>query len=294
MLRGISNKREFLATALARSGIIGLLEQMLSARRSGLIVFTYHRIADPFRNLFYDPVISASPESFRTQVQWLQKHFRIIALDELISRLDDQAPCRELLVLLTFDDGYKDNFDVAMPILRELGVPATFFIPPAFLEDPRLPWWDHIAYVLKRTTIRQLVLKVGPQHAAPALVLTLDMMPRALAIMTIIQAFLEERISEPIWFLDQLEAQAEVTVDSESLGRTLFMSWDQVRELASFGKDWTIGSHSHTHHRLASLDDDTQRYELAESSACLKPCSVGRSGPLRIPMAGLEAITCRQ
>jgi peptidoglycan/xylan/chitin deacetylase (PgdA/CDA1 family) len=270
LLRSIPNKRELLATGLTQTGIIGLLERTLVNWQPGLLVLTYHRIAEPSGDLFYDPVISASPESFRTQVAWLANRFRIITLDELISQLEDQAPWREPVLLLTFDDGYKDNFDVGMPILRELGIPATFFIPTGFLDNSRLPWWDHIAYVLKRTTVHRLLLKMSPQCTEASLTLALDTMPRALAIMVIIRAFLDETISDPVWFLDQLDVQAEVSVDSQDLGRSLFMSWDHVRQLVALGAQWTIGSHAHTHCRLASLENNAQRYELAESKRILE------------------------
>ena len=61
--------------------------------------------------------------------------------------------------LVTFDDGYRDNLDVAAPILVRLGVPAACFVPSATLDAPRLPWWDHVAYVVKHTRARMLRLE---------------------------------------------------------------------------------------------------------------------------------------
>ena len=86
IFRGILNKREFVAQALRQLGVIGLLERVAAARRPTLVVLTYHRIAKRVTDQFYDPVISASPQSFRTQVEWLHKHMRILTLLEL----DDQ------------------------------------------------------------------------------------------------------------------------------------------------------------------------------------------------------------
>ncbi len=59
-------------------------------------------------------------------------------------------------------------------------------------------------------------------------------------------------------------------MDAESLGRSLFMTWDQVRQLADSNAGLTIGSHGHSHQRLARLDDDSQRSELAESKRILE------------------------
>ena len=160
-------------------------------------------------------------------------------------------------MLLTFDDGYRDNFDVAVPILRECNAPATFFIPTAFLESPRLPWWDHVACVIKQTHVRRLTVERNPNGGPPPLEIDLQTMSRNAAIMTIIRAFLDERIADEHWFLDRLAERAKVDIDSERLGRELFMSWDQRTQLADSGAGLTIGSHAHSHRKLAELDDDT-------------------------------------
>src|SRR5262249_26927912 len=147
VLGKVRNKREYLARALGRLGLIGLLERITAFSRPSLLILTYHRIAEPGADPFYDPVISATPDSLRTQVQWLHNHVRLLSLPELITHVESSAPLREPAALLTFDDGYRDNFELALPILRVRNLPAVFFIPTAFIESPRLPWWDHVAYV---------------------------------------------------------------------------------------------------------------------------------------------------
>ena len=218
LLRGIPNKREYLARVLGRTGVLPLLEQVVAARRPALVVLTYHRIAEPGADSFYDPVISATPELFRAQVRWLRKHVRILALEELDDLIRSAAPLREPAALLTFDDGYRDNFDAAVPILREWSVPATFFIPTEFLESPRLPWWDHVAYVIKQTRMPRLNLKRSPGGPEPPLAIDLDRTPRATSIEMIIHAFLDETIADVSWFLEQLAVQAEVDVRSSEPG----------------------------------------------------------------------------
>ena len=264
------NKREFLARVFGKLGLLGLLERVVSAKRPGLIVLTYHRIAEPGADGFYDPVISATPESFRAQIAWLRRQVRVLSLPELIAMRESGSPWREPVALVTFDDGYRDNFEVAVPILREQNVPATFFLPTAFLESPRLPWWDQVAYVIKQTHQRRLVLERSPDHSQPSLSIDLEAMSRSLAIMAIIRAFLDHTIADEPWFLEQLSARAEVAVDGESLACELFTSWDQVRQLVGSGSTLTIGSHGHSHQKLAGLDEASQRHELTESKRILE------------------------
>jgi peptidoglycan/xylan/chitin deacetylase (PgdA/CDA1 family) len=265
----IPNKREFLARVFGRLGVLGLLERTAAAR-SGLVVLTYHRIAEPGADPFYDPVISATPESFLAQIDWLRRHVRVLALHELLTMRESGSAWREPAALITFDDGYRDNFEVAAPILREWNVPATFFLPTAFLEAPRLPWWDQVAYVIKQTRAPTLILERSPSGGTPPLSIDLEAMPRSVAIMSIIRAFLDDTIADERWFLDQLSVRAEVAVDGESLARALFTSWDQVRLLAGADGTLTIGSHGHSHHRLAGLDEVSQRRELTESKRILE------------------------
>jgi peptidoglycan/xylan/chitin deacetylase (PgdA/CDA1 family) len=270
LLASVPNKREFLARCFCRSGIVRLLEHTFSAWRPGLVVFTYHRIADPSTDLFYGPVISATPESFRAQVEWLRSRFRVITLDELILMLESDSVWRESVALLTFDDGYRDNFQTAVPILREWHVPATFFIPTAFLESPQLSWWDHVAYVIKQTRVQQLTLEPRPGGAVAPIEISLNTMSRQLAVRTIIQAFLDKTIVDERWFLDRLQAQAEVSVDSQGLAQALFMSWSEVQQLAELGPELTIGSHAHSHRKLTDLDAQSQCDELAISKHILE------------------------
>jgi peptidoglycan/xylan/chitin deacetylase (PgdA/CDA1 family) len=266
----IPNKRDILARAFGRFGVLGVLEHISAAWRPGLLVLTYHRIAEPGADCFYDPVISATPESFRTQLEWLRRQIRLVTIDELINRLENGSAWREPVAALTFDDGYRDNLEVAAPILRELRVPATFFIPTAFLESPRLPWWDHIAYVFKKTRVQTFALARDPGRDTPPLTIDLGVTSRSEAITMVIRAFLTGMISDERWFLNQLQTQAEVNFDDGDLGRTLFMSWNDVRQLVRPDQGLAVGSHTHSHQKLAGLDETTQREELVTSKHLLE------------------------
>ena len=270
LLRGIPNKREFLATAFGRLGLLDLLERITVRRQPGLVVLTYHRIAESGVDLFYDPIISATPKSFRNQVKWLSNRVRLLSLDELLTQVEFGTPWREPTMLLTFDDSYRDNFDQAVPILRECSAPATFFVPTAFVDSPRLPWWDHVAYVIKQTHVQQLTVERNVNGSLPPLEIDLQTTSRDNAIMTIIRAFLADSITDEHWFLDRLADQAKVDIDSNRLGRELFMTWDHVRQLADSGAGLSIGSHAHSHRKLAGLDDDTQCQELTDSKQILE------------------------
>lgn len=95
---------------------------------SGLIVLRYHSVARAEDAAAYvDPGLSVSPERFREQLRILARRFRFVRADEIPGILDAQRS-GERCVAITFDDGFKDNVESALPILREVGAVATFFV----------------------------------------------------------------------------------------------------------------------------------------------------------------------
>src|SRR5262249_15807597 len=95
IFRRIPNKRAYLAQTLSRTGTLGLIERLASVGNPALLVLTYHRIAEPAIDRFYDPVISATPDALRAQLEWLKHRFRIVTLDELIAGISSGALWKE-------------------------------------------------------------------------------------------------------------------------------------------------------------------------------------------------------
>jgi peptidoglycan/xylan/chitin deacetylase (PgdA/CDA1 family) len=259
----ITNKREFLARRMRDVGLLRLLERV--ARRPGLLVLTYHRIGDPVGQPYYSPIWSATPEAFRAQVARLRDTFRVLSLDEVVTLSESGFALSEPAALVTFDDGQRDNVEVALPILRELGVAATFFLPTALIDAPRLPWWDHVAYTVNATTMPVLRLD-RPEPLA----IDLERTPRSEAVARVVRACLDHQIdvNGEAAFLAHLDDRAGVSVDAAALGRELFMTWDDARALVAAGM--SVGSHARSHRMLAALPADEQRAELAGSKAALE------------------------
>src|ERR1039457_7108541 len=157
------SKRERAALWSARVGLTGLLEAM--PQRPLLMVLNYHRIGDPDKTPYDPGTFSATTQLFDQQVGWLKKRFPIVTLDEAIAVAEGKQSVRRTHVLITFDDGYLDNYQDAFPVLRAHKVPGTFFLPTYFIGTGHLPWWDVIAYVVKRSRRRRFQITY-PQSAA--------------------------------------------------------------------------------------------------------------------------------
>lgn len=249
------------AGCLSRARVTRGLEWF--ARRPCLIILNYHRIGSPDGNEFDDGVFSATPGAFRSQMRYLRENFALPTLEEVVKLHDEGFPLRRPMALVTFDDGYRDNFQVALPILRDLGVQATFFIATGYLEEPCLPWWDHVAYVIKKTRRERFTM----DYPRP---LTVDLRrcSRQSALKALLRVYKDAEQIRQADFLSELESRGGVKVDARPLGQGLFMSWEELRTMLAAGM--SIGSHTHTHQRLASLTDANQEDELVRSKQTLE------------------------
>jgi peptidoglycan/xylan/chitin deacetylase (PgdA/CDA1 family) len=260
-------KKKLLADALSRLGVLNPLEHLLRSRRAGsLVIFNYHRIGpdEGFSTELEEYVYNATVSELESHVRLLQEHTRLLSEEELVLHLASGVPPSEPCSMLTFDDGYLDNYTLAYPILRARSAPATFFITTGFVEERRLGFWDEVAYLLKRTEV--------PRLSACERSFSLPEQRRE-AI-----DFFEDRIKlEPETrtrdLLDQLSRVCRVARPGVDLGDPQFMTWDHVRDVASNGI--SIGSHAHTHRVLSTLPLDVQEHELRESKRLIEE-RVGR------------------
>lgn len=96
-----------------------------------IVVLCYHRIGNRGS-------MSKTPDQFGRDLYYLRKHYDCITLRELCARLQKNESCRRNAVVVTFDDGYRDNFTAALPLLKAAKVPATFFVNPGFVGSDRM------------------------------------------------------------------------------------------------------------------------------------------------------------
>jgi peptidoglycan/xylan/chitin deacetylase (PgdA/CDA1 family) len=141
----------FNAAALHDMSIVGLAKFRAAVRkywpraRPLALILLYHRIAEPAT----DPqLLSVARERFSQQMAHLARHYEVVSLQELVSRLRRNAAAGSRLAAVTFDDGYADNLSNAKPILESCKVPATVFVSTGFLENRSECWWDELEDLL--------------------------------------------------------------------------------------------------------------------------------------------------
>jgi peptidoglycan/xylan/chitin deacetylase (PgdA/CDA1 family) len=260
-------KRELLANIAERSGLLKVLSGRLSFRKKGpLTILAYHRIARyPGRadHQYDDDLISATQDNFDKQISWLKRYYEIVTFEQL-KHLETSA--NHLIV--TFDDGYRDNYDLAYPILKKHGVKATIFLATGYIGAKELFWWDEIAYMVKKTSVLNFTVTLEQDYKYN---LGSEANKR-FAISSL--AKLAKRVSNDnrLRLLDQIRKALEVRIP-DGISSDMILSWAQILEMSSNGIEF--GAHSVTHPILANMSETEARHEIEYSKKNIE-CVTGK------------------
>ena len=224
---------------------------MLAGNRK-LLILTYHRLpAEP------DPLFPGHIHAtkFAQQLDCLRRYFNVLPLAEAMQSLkDDSLPRRA--VSITFDDGYKDNHDVAYPLLAERGLAATFFVATGFLGRGRM-WNDTIIETVRLADVLDLrELGFGKARVQSSQEK---------------HAVIEKLLGHLKYFpaIDRETAVNAICRDLlDDLPQELMMSEENVRELSA--NTMEIGGHTVTHPILAKIELDEARKEIQHNKVHLE------------------------
>jgi peptidoglycan/xylan/chitin deacetylase (PgdA/CDA1 family) len=265
----MSAKRVQLARALDRVGVLGLV---LEARARALLpwksltVLTFHRVARAGAAGFDPDVSDTTPEAFDRQVAMLKRYFTLIDTAALDAHRSG-APLPPNPALITFDDGYRDNHDEALPILRRHDAKAVFFVATQYVDERRLFWWERINRAVAGSPEARLWLTY-PEDRAFDLSSAAGRHACTQALLAVVKKHAGLDLER---FLGEIEAAARMPLDRDEerhLADALLMSWEQVRALKAAGMD--VQSHTHAHRILQTLTDDEVTADLRTSRSILE------------------------
>ena len=228
-------------TALAVAKTCGHFAMLRWVMRKRLLVLCYHSVISDDAPQDSRTNIAVTKRQFESQLQSLQKYRKPISFAELEAALQGNAELPDYSVLLTMDDGFRNNVTHAAPLLKQYGIPATVFLTTGLIGTTSMLWTQEV-------TERQRHLRIDVAHHRPTS--KLKRLPNAKRLV----------------YLDELRANTELKVHS-NWQRELyaFMDWDEVRQLRSFGID--IGAHTVSHPILSSLSSEDVRQELSDCKA---------------------------
>ena len=250
------------------------------ARRRDAIILTYHRVIERWdRKLEYSqPGMVVTAGTFDRQLTFLKEYFDVVPLSLLVdpkSEIRNPKSRSRPLCAITFDDGWRDNYEIAFPILRKYELPATIFLTTDFIGTDRVFWHTELLYLLLHenlSVLRQIPpdFRTYPSPVRQGL-RRLTRMPaprQAQDVDSLIEAVKELCDEDTIEGL--IRNLAESTGLSRPLfpGRTFFLDWNQVREMTAAGIE--IGSHGCSHRILTRLLQSEVEMELRRSKECIE------------------------
>jgi peptidoglycan/xylan/chitin deacetylase (PgdA/CDA1 family) len=223
----------------------------------------YHRIlpaSDP-RYAAEEPGMVVTPETFRDHLQTLSEFFEFVHLGEWQRRAKAGQALPTKACAITFDDGWSDNYQYALPILQATSTPATLFAVAQMIGTRRQFWPNRINELLRHHVdeVRSLpdTQWLGITSAEP---------PDRERIAQVIHACKQMSDDEVEARLDELES----AVGIDTGGEPALMDWRQLGEMANTGLV-EIGSHTCSHRRLLpSLDEMTLHHEIVDSKHILE------------------------
>jgi len=256
------SKQDILSRILDPLLLFDILARLETQQR--LIVLAYHRICNRENNFLLDgKVISAVPEDFEKHLKFIKKHFSVIALKELYMYCIHSCQLPRNPVIITFDDGYRDNYHNAFPLLLKYNLKATFFIPTDYIETRDLLWWDKIAYVIKSSKRRNISLvypcekeyNIGTEETRSATIRDLQRIVKTTESLNLKT------------FIDSLSLSAEIDINKQ-IGNDILLTWSDIKEMKQAGMD--IGSHTKSHRVLSTLPENELEKELSGSKSILE------------------------
>ena len=247
--------------------------------RHGSVILLFHRVASVAQDYHH---LAVSPEVFRSQLEYLAGHCQLISLHEMATAASKGRPL-EGAVALTFDDGYLDNLETAVPLLMERDAPATFFLTSERLLEPHRFWWDELEAILLHGNDlpSQLELRLGgvprsyPLHDNAARRSAHDAL------------YLVLKSSTPVVrddIIRQLHRMARYSPDSTE-ARPMIES--EAVQLAGF-RQIEIGGHSVHHLSLPELPPDQLFAEVFQCKSSLERVTARSTRQFAYPFGDLS------
>lgn len=254
-------------TAVKKICVKGLeLSGAYRTLHAGSVVFlTFHRVRPEEKLQEIGPRIMQSldvtVEDFRNLLQWMKSEYQPMRLSDFLA-LRGPPPKRAFVV--TFDDGWEDNYEYAWPVLKELGIPATIFLSTGALESRTPFWWQILGEALLRyPSPAEAESILGAEAAANRLMQ--DALSRLMSKkddesrVQAVDNLLELLKDKPAARLEELARNAWMSLSEGTLPDEM-LHWGQVQEMAA-GDLITFGPHGHRHLLLtamppAEMDED--------------------------------------
>ena len=225
------------------------------------------------RILTYHNFHSVGTEDFEKQCEHFRHDYNPVSLDEVAAFVRHGKALPRNSVAVTVDDGYRDFYLYAYPVLKRYSIPATVFLMTDFLDCRAWPWWDQLRYAFFHTPLNSVSLRIAEGRQMPHRLL--DPASREMAFEETVEALKSVPNSDRLAFIADLPEAFQVNMPADPPPGLEPMTWDEVREMALNGI--SFGPHTKSHPILASLGSEEQLREEIEGSKLRVQEELGRA-----------------
>ncbi len=241
---------------LHETGILSLVRPVVGRVRNAQIL-VYHRVNDDG-----DPYFGGVPTAvFERQMAYVASRFRVMPLSDLVTSLQ-AGTLPEFAVSVTLDDGYRDNFLNAFPILQRHSIPATIFLTTSAIGSTRQLWHDDVFSAFRETT-QPALEAFGPERIGGPLSTVEDRLRLQQVVLSYVRRLSEADRSAAV---ARLRDALRVGEPREAPG--LMLSWDEVRAMSRAGI--RFGSHTASHPILSRAGRSLAQREIEESKRTIE------------------------
>jgi peptidoglycan/xylan/chitin deacetylase (PgdA/CDA1 family) len=247
---------------------------MRLAHRRHALILTYHRFSPGGGGANgWAPSLPSLPsllnktpaKVFAEQLEYLTRRYNVVPLSRLAESIShrEQAPAR--LAAITIDDGYRDAYEIAYPLLRRFGAPATLFVAADFIDRRAWIWTDKARFLTRRAVSQRLAIKIGGQESRLNLDDPSSRHDAAERVNATLKRIPDEVKEEAI---ERLASACGVVLPQTPPDEFGPIAWAEAREMQAHGIE--IGSHTLTHPILTMVGDQRLRSELQGSRSRLE------------------------
>lgn len=270
VLRWRTHVKAALATTISRTHELGLAEALARGPERPLIL-GYHRVVDDFDGIARNEMASmlTSREMFERHLDVVGRHFRFVTLDEIGERLASGEPFTERVAAVTFDDGYRDNYEHAFPILQRKGIPAAVFVVTDLVDRSHWQIHDKLYYLVAKAYKSWS----DPRREFSRLLTTLGLPASHLLRSRVATSSPQMTVSTLLPDLSQANVARVMAALEANVGNGFHavpqsLTWSMIEEMHRAGI--TIGSHTRSHISLPAESVETVIEELAGSKRVIE------------------------
>lgn len=282
LLKFNMQKKNILSAFLCWTGLLYLVRKR-STNPNNLIILAYHRVMPEIDDFQFDnKLISATPSQFEWQVKYIKSNYNLISFEHLALLRRSGQPVPERSIIITFDDGFDDNYLYAYPILKKHNAKASFFISTDYIGSEKIFWFDWVVFLCNKLK-EDIVIKVDPSGESVHLYMEQDKTEMIQSCLSFLKRINDEDRKKAI---KQLELSVPLDVVDSKFSRA--MSWDMVKEMHD-GELAEIGSHAKSHAILSQLNDEDLNDEVNDSRKIISEKLSSTCSTLSYPVGGATA-----